>query len=269
MVRRGCKRCLHTDETCEGSAMELESKVAFVTGAATGIGRATAELFAREGADVYLADINEEAGKLAEAEVRALGLRATFVPVDVSDDGSVRDALAQVGSEAGRLDCAVNCAAVTVQGARNRTGDVDVETFDRIISVDLRGLFLSVKYEILQMGETGGSIVNVSSGSGVVGTRWNPSYVAAKHGVVGLSKAAALDYADKGIRINTLVPGVTDTPILAGVPQSMRDEIDSQIPMRRIARPLEIANGALWLCSDRSSYTTGSTLVVDGGYTAQ
>jgi NAD(P)-dependent dehydrogenase (short-subunit alcohol dehydrogenase family) len=250
-------------------AMELEGKSAFLTGAATGIGRATAELFAREGADVYLADINEEAGKLAESEIRQLGLRATFLRTDVTDGDSVREALAEVASSAGRLDCAVNCAAVTVQGARNRTGDVDVETFDRIVQVDLRGMFLSVKYEILQMGEAGGSIVNVSSGSGVVGTRLNPSYVAAKHGVVGLSKAAALDYADKGIRVNTLAPGVTDTPILAGIPQSVRDEIESQIPMQRLARPQEIANGALWLCSDRSSYTTGSTLVIDGGYTTQ
>ncbi|EFC86775.1 SDR family NAD(P)-dependent oxidoreductase [Parafrankia sp. EUN1f] len=249
--------------------MELEGKSAFLTGAATGIGRAVAELFAREGANVYVADINEEAGKLAETEIRALGLSVTFVRVDVTDEASVRDGLAQVGSEAGRLDCAVNCAAVTVQGARNRTGDVDVQTFDEILSVDLRGLFLSVKYEILQMGETGGSIVNVSSGSGVVGTRWNPSYVAAKHGVVGLSKAAALDYADKGIRVNTLVPGVTETPILAGIPKSVRDEIETQIPMRRLARPLEIANGALWLCSDRSSYVTGSMLIIDGGFTAQ
>src|SRR5271169_817771 len=128
-------------------SVELEGKSAFLTGAATGIGRATAELFAREGANVYLADINEEAGELAETEIRALGLRVTFVPVDVTDEASVRDALARVGSEAGRLDCAVNCAAVTVQGARNRTGDVDVETFDRILSVDLRGMFVSVKYE--------------------------------------------------------------------------------------------------------------------------
>ncbi len=249
--------------------MELEGKVAFLTGAATGIGRATAELFAREGADVYLADINEEAGKVAEAEIRALGLRASFIRADVTDEDSMRDALAQVGSQAGRLDCAVNCAAVTLKGARNRTGDVDVEAFDRIIEVDLRGLFLSVKHEIQLMGEKGGSIVNVSSGSGLVGTRWNPSYVAAKHGVVGLSKAAAMDYADLGIRVNTLVPGVTDTPILAGIPQSVLDEINSQIPMRRIARPIEIANGALWLCSDRSAYATGSTLVIDGGFTAQ
>jgi NAD(P)-dependent dehydrogenase (short-subunit alcohol dehydrogenase family) len=249
--------------------MELEGKIAFLTGAATGIGRATAELFAREGADVYLADINEEAGKAAETEIRALGLRASFIRADVTDADSMRDALGQVTSQAGGLDCAVNCAAVTIKGARNRTGDVDVETFDRIIQVDLRGMFLSVKYEILAMGEKGGSIVNVSSGAGLVGTPLNPSYVAAKHGVVGLSKAAALDHAEQGIRVNTLVPGVTDTPILAGIPESYLNEINAQIPMRRIARPIEIANGALWLCSDRSAYATGSTLVVDGGYTAQ
>ena len=249
--------------------MELEGKVAFLTGAATGIGRATAELFAREGANVFMTDINESAGKLAQDEIQALGLKATFIAADVSAEEQVAEALAQVRAAAGRLDCAVNYAAVSIKGARHATGDVPIEVFDQIVKVDLRGMFLSMKYEIQLMLETGGSIVNCSSGSGLVGTRWNPSYVAAKHGVVGLSKAGALDYAGKGIRINTLAPGVTDTPILDGVPKEVLAEVEAGIPMGRIAQPGEIANAALWLCSDRSSYATGSTLVVDGGYTAQ
>lgn len=249
--------------------MELEGKVAFLTGAATGIGRATAELFAREGANVFMTDINESAGKLAQDEIQGLGLKATFIAADVSDEEQIAEALAQVRAAAGRLDCAVNYAAVSIKGARNATGDVPVEVFDQIVKVDLRGMFLSMKHEIQQMLETGGSIVNCSSGSGLVGTRWNPSYVAAKHGVLGLSKAGALDYAGKGIRINTLVPGVTATPILDGIPKEILAEVESGIPMGRIAQPQEIANAALWLCSDRSSYATGSALVVDGGYTAQ
>lgn len=249
--------------------MELEGKVAFLTGAATGIGRATAELFAREGANVFLTDVNESAGKLAQEEIQSLGLSATFIAADVSDEDQISEALAQVVATAGRLDCAVNYAAVTVKGTRLAAADVPVEVFDQIVKVDLRGMFLSMKHEIQQMLETGGSIVNCSSGSGLVGTRWNPSYVAAKHGVLGLSKAGALDYAGKGIRINTLVPGVTATPILDGIPKEVLAEVESGIPMGRIAQPQEIANAALWLCSERSSYATGSTLVVDGGYTAQ
>jgi NAD(P)-dependent dehydrogenase (short-subunit alcohol dehydrogenase family) len=249
--------------------VELEGRVAFLTGGATGIGRATAELFAREGANVFLTDINEASGNLAQEEIQALGLSATFIAADVSEENQISDALAQVVATAGRLDCAVNYAAVTVQGNRLAAGDVPVEVFDQIVKVDLRGMFLSMKHEIQQMLGTGGSIVNCSSGSGVVGTRWNPSYVAAKHGVLGLSKAGALDYADKNIRVNTLVPGVTATPILDGIPKAILAEVESAIPMGRVAHAHEIANAALWLCSDRSSYATGSTLVVDGGYTAQ
>jgi NAD(P)-dependent dehydrogenase (short-subunit alcohol dehydrogenase family) len=249
--------------------MELEGKVAFLTGAAAGIGLASAELFAREGADVYFSDVDTQSGEAAESELRAQGLSVTFLASDVTDEDSLKETLAQVTAAAGRLDCAVNFAAVSIKGTRHATAEVDAAVFDRIIEVDLRGSFLSTKHEILAMQETGGSIVNVSSGSGVVGTRWNPSYVSAKHGVIGLSKAAALDYADKRIRVNTLVPGVTATQMLSEVPAEVMAEIEAGIPMSRVARPQEIAQGALWLCSDRSSYATGSTLVIDGGYTTQ
>jgi NAD(P)-dependent dehydrogenase (short-subunit alcohol dehydrogenase family) len=247
--------------------MELEGKIAFITGGATGIGRATAELFAREGAEVWIADINEELGQDAVTAITATGGRAGFVRVDVSDPDSMEAAVAQASAGPGRLDCAVNCAAITHTGKRLPTGEVDLEVFDRIVKVDLRGMFISVQHEIRAMLEHGGSIVNCSSGSGIVGARFNPSYVAAKHGVVGLSKAAALDYADDGIRVNTLVPGLTATPILEGIPPGTLRATEAAIPMKRVARPLEIAQGALWLCSDRSSYATGSTLVIDGGFT--
>lgn len=249
--------------------MELEGKIAFITGGATGIGRATAELFVNEGAEVWIADLNEEVGQEAASTLAASGGRASFVRVDVADPDSMAAAMATATAESGRLDCAVNCAAVTHQGTRLPTAEVELATFDRIVKVDLRGMFISVQHEIRAMLEHGGSIVNVSSGSGVVGGKLNPSYVAAKHGVVGLSKAAALDYADAGIRVNTLVPGLTATPILDGVPADVLKQVEAAIPMQRVAQPIEIAQAALWLCSDRSSYATGSMLIVDGGYTAQ
>ena len=249
--------------------MELEGKIAFITGGATGIGRATAELFAREGAEVWIADLNEDLGREAVDAVSAAGGRAGFVRVDVSDPDGMEIAVAEATAQSGRLDCAVNCAAVTHTGKRLPTGEVDLKTFDRIIEVDLRGMFISVQLEIRAMLEHGGSIVNCSSGSGVVGGKMNPSYVAAKHGVVGLSKAAALDYADAGIRVNCLVPGLTATPILDSIaPETLR-ATEAAIPMKRVASAIEIAQGALWLCSDRSSYATGSTLIIDGGFTAQ
>lgn len=249
--------------------MELKGKISFIAGGATGIGRATAELFAREGAEVYVADFNDESGLRAAEDIRALGGRATFVHVDVADPVQMATAVEQETADSERLDCAVNCAALTHQGARYPTGDVDIDTFDEIVKVDLRVMFLSVKEEIRAMIPAGGSIVNCSSGSGLVGTRLNPSYVAAKHGVIGLSKAAALDYADQGIRVNALVPGLTATPILDGITEDVLKGVEAGIPMRRIAKPVEIAQAALWLCSDRSSYATGSTLVVDGGYITQ
>ena len=249
--------------------MELEGKIAFITGGATGIGRATGELFAQEGAEVWIADLNEELGRATTEEISSSGGMARFVRVDVSDPDDMAAAVAQATASSGRLDCAVNCAAVTHTGKRLPTAEVDLDTFDRILKVDLRGMFISVQHEIRSMLEHGGSIVNVSSGAGVVGGKLNPSYVAAKHGVVGLSKAAALDYADAGIRVNTLVPGLTATPILDGIaPETLR-ATEAAIPMGRIAQPVEIAQGALWLCSNRSSYATGSTLIIDGGFTTQ
>lgn len=249
--------------------MELEGKVAFITGGATGIGRATAELFADEGAQVWIADLNEDEGRKASDAISARGGIGGFAKVDVSDPDSLAAAVAEATASTGRLDCAVNCAAVTHQGKRLPTAEVDVDTFDRIVKVDLRGMFLSVQHEIRAMLEGGGSIVNCSSGSGVVGTRLNPSYVSAKHGVIGLSKAAALDYAADGIRVNALVPGLTATPILDGISAEVLRDVEAAIPMKRIAQAKEIAQAALWLCSDRSSYATGSTLIVDGGFTAQ
>ena len=249
---------------------DLEGRSAFVTGGSTGIGRATALAFAKEGARVVVADVNETDGATVVKEIRGGGGEALFVRTDVSDPEQIEAAVTAAVEAFGGVDCAVNCAAVTLKSVRVPTAEVDISTFDRIIEVDLRGTFLSMKYELRQMALQGhGSVVNISSGSGLVASKFNPSYIAAKHGVIGLAKAAALDYAETGIRVNVVVPGVTNTPMLADVPADYQKKIEEGIPLQRLAEPPEIANAILWLSSPLSSYATGSTLVVDGGYTAQ
>ena len=250
--------------------LELEGRSAFVTGGSTGIGRATAMALAREGARITIADVNETDALTVVRQIQELGGNALFLPTDVSDPAQVEASVVAAVDAFGGIDCAVNCAAVTLKGIRVPTAEVDVEVFDRIIAVDLRGTFLSMKYELRQMVlQDHGSIVNISSGSGLVAQRFNPSYIAAKHGVIGLSKAAAMDYADKGIRVNALVPGLTKTPMIADLPPEQLKETEAGIPLGRAAEPDEIANAVVWLCSPLSSYATGSTFVVDGGYTTQ
>ena len=249
---------------------ELEGCSAFVTGGSTGIGRATVLALAKEGARVVVADVNETDGSTLIDEVRDAGGETLFVRTDVSEPESVEAAVAAAVAAFGGIDCAVNCAAVTLKGDRFPTAEVDIALFDRVIAVDLRGTFLSMKYELRQMAKQGrGSVVNISSGSGLVASKFNPSYIAAKHGVIGLAKAAAMDYADTGIRVNVVVPGLTNTPMIADVPAEYLKNIERGIPVQRAAEPTEIANAILWLCSPLSSYATASTLVVDGGYTAQ
>jgi len=249
---------------------ELEGCSAFVTGGSTGIGRATVLALAKEGARVVVVDLNEDDGASVVDEIRDGGTEALFVRTDVSEPGQIEAAVTSAVDAFGGIDCAVNCAAVTHQGVRVPTAEVDIDHFDRIIRVDLRGTFLSMKYELRQMALQGhGSVVNISSGSGLVASKFNPSYIAAKHGVIGLAKAAAMDYADTGIRVNVLVPGVTRTPMIANIPKEYMKNVEAGIPLQRVAEPPEIANAILWLCSPLSSYATGSTLVVDGGYTAQ
>ncbi len=249
---------------------ELEGRSAFVTGGSTGIGRATALALAKQGARVVVADVNEADATTVVEEIRARGGEAVFVRTDVSVPEQVEAAVAAAVDAFGGVDCAVNCAAVTLKSVRVPTAEVDIDIFDRIIAVDLRGTFLSMKYELRQMALQGqGSVVNISSGSGLVAQKFNPSYIAAKHGVIGLAKAAAMDYADTGIRVNVVVPGVTRTPMIADIPPEYMKNVEAGIPLQRVAEPDEIAQGILWLCSPLSSYATGSTLVVDGGYTAQ
>jgi NAD(P)-dependent dehydrogenase (short-subunit alcohol dehydrogenase family) len=234
-------------------------KVAFVTGAAGGIGRATALAFAREGASVVVADVSEQDNEETARMIEEAGGRALAIRCDVRRAEEVKAALDKTIETFGRLDAAFNTEA----------------EWDRIIGIDLRGVFLCMKYEIpLMLKQGGGAIVNTSSGAGVKGFKDQAVYVAAKHGVVGLTKSAALDYASQNIRINAVCPGIIDTPMMdrfsGGTPEGKERELAgaaAAAPIGRAGKPEEIAATVLWLCSDAASFVTGAAMVVDGGQT--
>lgn len=244
-------------------------KVAFVTGGASGIGRATALAFARAGASVVVADISEQGAQETVRLIEDLGRRALAVRCDVTNAEDVRAALDRTIEVFGRLDAAFNNAGV--EQAPMATADIPEAEWDRVIAVNLRGVFLCMKYEIpLMLRQGGGAIVNTSSGAGIKGFRDGAAYVAAKHGVVGLTRSAALDYVSQNIRINAVCPGITSTPMIEriiGGDDVMRAQFVAQEPSGRMARPEEIANAVVWLCSDAASFVVGHALVVDGGQT--
>jgi len=248
-------------------------KVAFVTGAGGGIGRATALEFAREGASVVVSDVSEPGNQETARMIEAVGGRALAIRCDVSRAEDVKAALETTIATFGRLDAAFNNAGV--EQAKKSIADITEEEWDRIIAIDLRGTFLCMKYEIpLLLEQGGGAIVNTSSGAGVKGFEGQAAYVAAKHGVVGLSKAAALDYAQANIRINAICPGIIDTPMMdrfgGGTPEGKEREFASAAaaePIGRAGKPEEIAAAVVWLCSDAASFATGHAMVVDGGQT--
>lgn len=252
------------------SHASLSGRVALVTGAATGIGQVCATVFAERGARLVLADVNVEGGETTAALVREAGGEAIFVRADVSDAVDVQSMVAKAIAHYGRLDCALNNAGI--DGMMAPTHEQTEENWDHVIAVNLRGVFLCMKHEIRQMlAQGGGAIVNVSSVAGLKGFPMLSAYVAAKHGVNGLTKAAALEYAKQGIRINALCPGAIRTPMLDdAIRQGMMSEAQmvAMEPIGRIGESREIADAAAWLCSDEASFVLGHTMVVDGGMLA-
>lgn len=250
--------------------LTCQEKVALVTGSATGIGRATALEFARQGARVVVADINIDGGKATVRDIQADGGEALFVRTDVSKLSDVEALVRQTVDTFGQLDCAFNNAGIL--GELAATFELAEANWDRVMAVNLKGIWLCMKYEIRQMLQHGGgAIVNTSSLFGLVGAANVSAYVASKHGVSGLTKAAALECAQQGIRINAICPGTTRTPMLDSVvqgdPQVEADFIALE-PTGRLALPEEIAAAVLWLCSDAASFVTGHMMSVDGGRTA-
>ncbi len=260
--------------------MPLKSRIVLVTGSSSGIGRASALAFARVGAKVAVSDVDVEGGNETVAMVREARGEATFIEADVSKSAEVETLINRVTQVYGGLDCAHNNAGI--EGIQAFTADYPEEDWDQVMGVNLKGVWLCMKYEIREMLASGkGSIVITASTFGLVGSKIGlPAYIASKHGVVGLMKAAALEYAQRGIRVNAVCPGTIQTPmyervnpIVIGDRLSARKDAERQTierePSGRIGRPEEVAEAAVWLCSDAASFVTGHTLVIDGGLMAQ
>ncbi len=249
----------------------LEGRVAIVTGGGSGIGRASALAFAREGAKVVVADVAEEGGHGTQRMINEADGEAIFVRTDVSKAAEVERLINITVKTYGRLDCAHNNAGI--EGVIARTAECTEENWDRTISINLKGVWLCMKFEIPQMLRQGsGVIVNTSSVAGLVGFEGLPAYCASKGGIIQLTRAAALEYAKRGIRINAVCPGVIRTPMVDRVtgrkPEAEAQFIASE-PMGRMGNPEEIAEAVVWMCSDAASFVTGHPLVVDGGMIAQ
>lgn len=258
----------------------LDGKVALITGSTSGIGQATVELFAKEGATVVASGRNKRAGRELVRRIEEGGGRATFIEADVLSAGSVNSLVSKAVREFGRLDCAVNCAGA--EGRSASTSQYSLDDYNEIADVNLRGAWLSIKHEIEQMvSQTprGGVIVNVTSINGLGGVAGGSIYAAAKAGVIALTKSAAQEFASQGVRLNALVLGPFDTPMFqrakmtqSGGDKELAEKLERQflelIPAARIGRAAEAAEAALWLCSSRSSYVFGHSLIVDGGLTA-
>jgi NAD(P)-dependent dehydrogenase (short-subunit alcohol dehydrogenase family) len=249
--------------------ISFENKVALVTGAASGLGLATAMAFAESGASVVLADTNEKAVRSAAEELSAQGHKTLAIKCDVADDAQVEAMVERTVAAFGGLDAAYNNAGV--QNIIAEAADASRKDFDRVMGVNLRGVWSCMKFELRQMIKQGsGAIVNCSSIGGLVGSAKRGTYQASKHGVLGLTKSAALDYAARGIRINAVCPGIIHTSMLDKMMETQADALNAMlkdVPIGRLGRPEEIASAVLWLCSSAASLMVGHALTVDGGYT--
>jgi len=252
-------------------AGRVEGKVALVTGGGSGIGRATALAFAREGARLVVVDVNAEPGRETVDQIETAGGQAEFVRADVSRATDVQAMIDQAVASFGRIDCAFNNAGIGSTGVPLHE-ETEAE-YDLVLSINLRGVWLCMKAEIDQMLKQGsGAIVNTASVAGLIGLRGSGSYVAAKHGVVGLTRTAALELAQSNIRVNAVCPGLVRTPLVGrGIARMPGREamLLANEPIGRYAEPSEIAEAVIWLCSDAASFVTGHPMVVDGGWVAQ
>ncbi len=250
--------------------ISFANKVALVTGAASGLGLATAQAFAESGAAVVLADWNEKEVQAAATELADKGHKTLAIRCDVSDDAQVEAMVKRTVATFGQLDAAYNNAGV--QNVLAETADSPREDYDRVMGINLRGVWSCMKFELQQMREQGrGAIVNCSSLGGLIGGARRGTYHAAKHGVIGFTKSAALEYATRGIRVNAVCPGMIRTPmsdqmIAAGQGEELEKMMKTCVPMARLGRPEEIADAVLWLCSSAASYVTGQSISVDGGF---
>lgn len=241
-----------------------DPRVVFITGAASGIGRAAADAFVQRGYRTVLADVNEEAGATAEAALRGAG-ECTFVRCDVTDDGSVRSAVAAAVGTYGRLDAAFNAAGIDGEHGK-RTAESSMENWHRVIAVDLTGTFSCLRHEIPAIVDSGGgAIVNCASTAGLRAAPTVSAYTAAKHGVVGLTKVAAKEYGRAGVRVNAICPGTVDTPMFRASMSAFADRLAAGTPVGRLAEAREIADVAVWLCDGAPAYLTGEVIAVDGG----
>jgi NAD(P)-dependent dehydrogenase (short-subunit alcohol dehydrogenase family) len=250
---------------------DFQGSVAFVTGASAGIGRATALEFARSNARVIVADVNEKGGLQTVEAIKAASGQAEFIKCDVSDENVVKSAIAETVARFGSLDFAFNNAGI--EGKQADTTSCTIENWNQVNDINLKGVWLCMKYQIPQMLQQGhGAIVNCSSIAGLVGFTGTPAYVASKHGIIGLTKTAALEFAKQNIRVNAVCPGVIQTPMIDRFTQGEDQIVDQLVagePIGRIGKPEEIASSVVWLCSGSSSFITGHALVADGGWIAQ